>query len=69
MDLSKLLHGFVKIDIWISLCRYMDLSKLNVLTSVSCNMDLSKLLHGFFKVVTRISQGFSVYFSPFDKQN
>ena len=27
MDFSKLLHGFVKIDIWISLRFYMDLSK------------------------------------------
>ena len=32
MDFSKLLHGFVKIDTWISL---------------SCYMDLSKLMHGF----------------------
>ena len=28
MDFSKLLHGFVKIDIWISLSCYMNLSKL-----------------------------------------
>ena len=54
MDFFMSLHGFVKI---------------NVLISLSYDMDLSKLLHGFVKVVTRICQGFSVYFSPFDKQN
>ena len=27
MDFSSLLHGFVIIDAWISLCYYMDLSK------------------------------------------
>ena len=37
MDFSKLLHGFVKINRWISL---------------SCNVDLSKLLHGFVNVGT-----------------
>ena len=36
---SKLSHGFVKIDSWISL---------------SCYMDLSKLIHGFLLVVTWI---------------
>ena len=40
MDFSKLLHGFVKIDIWIFL---------------SCYMDLSKLLLGFVKVAISIS--------------
>ena len=54
MDLSKLIHGFVKIDTW---------------TSLSCYMDLSKLLDGFVKVVTWICQSCSMYFSHFAKQN
>ena len=40
MDFSKLLQGFVKIDAWISL---------------SCYMDLSKLLHGLVEVVLCLS--------------
>ena len=42
---SKLFHGFVKTDVWISLI---------------CYMDLSKLRHGFFKVITfsRFLHGF-----------
>ena len=43
LDLSKLLHGFIKIDTWISLWR-------------SCCMDLSKLVHVFLEVVTWICQ-------------
>ena len=50
----KLLHGFVKIDTWISLSCYMDFSKLlhgffkvDSWISVSCYMELSKLIHGF----------------------
>ena len=39
MYFFKLLDGFVKIDLWISL---------------SCYKNLSKLLNGFVKVVTRI---------------
>ena len=48
MDFSKLLIGFVKVDIWISL---------------SCYMDLSKLMHGFLKVVTGICQDLYMDFS------
>ena len=54
MYFPKLLHGFVKIDTWISL---------------SCYMDLSKLLHGFVKVVTWICLSCSMYFLPFAKKN
>ena len=49
MDLSKLLHGFVKNKIMIFL---------------SCYIDLSKLTHGFLWFVTWICQS-STYFSPF----
>ena len=60
LDLSKLLHGFVKIDTWISLsvtwiCQ-------------GCRMDLSKMLHGFIKVVTCICQSCSLYFLSFGKK-
>ena len=41
MDLSKLLDGFVKVDVWISL---------------SCNMDLSKLIQGFIEFFTFIGK-------------
>ena len=54
MDFSKLLHGFPKVDPWITL---------------SCYMDLSKLMHGFILIVTWICQSCSMYFSPFVKQN
>ena len=57
--------GLAKIDIWISLSCYMDLSKfihgfLLVVTFIfqSSYMDLSKLLHGFVKVVLCISLPF-----------
>ena len=39
MDFSKLSHGFVKFDVWIS---------------PGCYMDLLELLHGFVKVVLSI---------------
>ena len=61
MDFSKLLHGVVKIDTWIALNFYRDLSKL----ILSCYADLSKLLHGFVKVVTRICQSYSMFFLLF----
>ena len=54
MNFAKLLHGFVKIDIWISL---------------ACYMDLSMLLRGFLKVNTWTFQSHFMYFSPFAKQN
>ena len=54
MDLSKLLDGFVKVDVWISLSCYMDLSKLihgfiDFFTFIrkSCFMDLSELCYVF----------------------
>ena len=50
MDFSKILHGFVKIDKWIS---------------PSCNIDLSKLKHRFLKVVIRICQNSLKNFSMF----
>ena len=53
--LALLSHGFVKIDTWISLCCYMDFSKLihgfnEIVTWIcqSCNVDLVNLLHGCF---------------------
>ena len=83
MDFSKVLHGFVKFDTWISLSFYMDLWKLKdgfskllqgfvkieTGKSLNCNMDLSKLLRGFVKVVTWICQSCSIYFLPFANQN
>ena len=45
MDFSKFLNGFVKVDTWVSL---------------SCYMDLSKLLHRFVKVVLYFSPFFSL---------
>ena len=57
MDFSKLLHGFVEIDIWISL---------------SCFMDLSKLIFGFVLVITWICQSCYLkllYLFAFAKQN
>ena len=57
---------------WISLCCYMDLSKLKqVFTWIcqNCYMDSLKLLLGFVKVVTWICQSCSMYFLPFAKQN
>ena len=57
MDFSKLLHGFVKINKWISRSCYVDLSKLingflQVVTWICWNwyMDFSKWLYGFVKV-------------------
>ena len=59
MDLSKLLDGFVKIDIWISLSCYMDLSKfVNIDTWVYLtfiHIYLLKLLHRFARVVLCVS--------------
>ena len=49
-----LLHGFVKIDTWIS---------------KSCHMDLLKLLHMFVKNVTLICKSSSMKFLRFAKQN
>ena len=49
MDFSELLHGFLKIDTWISL---------------TCHMDLSKLMHGFLKFVIWICQSCSVFSRP-----
>ena len=62
MDLSKLLHGFVKFATWFCQICYMDWLNVKVVTWIyqSCNLDLSKLLLGFFKVVTLISQSFSL---------
>ena len=54
IDFSKSLHGFVKIDTWISLI---------------CYMAVSKLPYGFVKLVTWIGQSCFMYFSPFAKQN
>ena len=45
MDFSKLLHRYVKIETWISLSCYMDLSNLS-----HVYLDLLKLLEGFVKV-------------------
>ena len=52
-------YGFVKINTWISLNCYMDLSEL-IHGSLSCYIDMSKMLNvfvgvGFVKVVLRIS--------------
>ena len=62
MDLSKLLHGFVKFATWICQICYMDLLNIKVVTWIcqSCYLDLSKLLLGFIKVVLCISSPFSV---------
>ena len=60
-----MLHGFVKIDTWISLSSCMGLSKL----ILSRYVDLSKLLHGFDKVVTQICQSCYMFFLLFAKQN
>ena len=68
MDFPELLHGFVEIDIWISLLScYMDLSKLihGFPYSLSFYLHLAKLLCGFVKVVTGICPTVSMYFSPF----
>ena len=54
MNFSMLFNVFVKIDTWISL---------------RCYMDLSKLLHGFVKDVTQICQTCSMFLSPFAKHN
>ena len=58
MDISKLLHGFVRIFTWICQNFYMEFSKLyhgcvsfDTWISLSYYMDLSKLRHGFVKVV------------------
>ena len=45
MNFAKLLHGFVKIDVWISLGCYTWICQC-------CCMDLSMLLRGFLKVNT-----------------
>ena len=54
MYFSKLVHGFVKIDTWISPSYYMDLSKLlngfvkvAMWNCLSCYTDLSKPFHIF----------------------
>ena len=52
--LLKLLHGFVKIGILISLSFYMD---------------LSKLLHGFVKVDAQICQSCSMFYLLFAEQS
>ena len=48
MGFSKLLNGYVKVETWISLSSYMDLSKLI--------HGFSELLHGFVKVGLCISR-------------
>ena len=50
MDFTKLLHGYVKFDVWIFPGYYMD---------------LSKLIHGFVWVVTWICQSCYMDFSKF----
>ena len=47
MDFSELLHGFVKIDTWISKSYYMEFVEFDTWISLSCYRDLLKLLHGF----------------------
>ena len=70
VDFPELLHGFVKIDILISLLScYMDLSKLihGFLYSISFRLhlakllyvDLLKLLHGFVQLFLCISRPLS----------
>ena len=49
VDLSRLLDGFVKIDVWISLSCYMDLC------CQKWYMDFSRLLDGFVKIDAWIS--------------
>ena len=82
MDFSKLLQGFVIIEIWISVICYMDLPKMlygfvKVVTWICQNwyMNFSKLLHGFakvvswiFKVVTWLCKSCSQYFLVFAEQ-
>ena len=55
MDFSKLLDGFVKIDTRISLC-FSWICKIDRWISLSCYMDLSKLKQGFVKVATWTDQ-------------
>ena len=64
---AKLTHGFVKIDAWISLSCYMDLSTLMHWFLEGVKWIL--LLCAFVKVVMWICQSCSFYFSPFAKQN
>ena len=56
MDFSRLLHGFFKIDTWISLICHMEFRKFDTWISLNCYMDLSNLLYGFLKVVSWICQ-------------
>ena len=75
MDLSKLRHGFVKIEAWISICFYIVLSKLMheflYIVSLICQINtwiflcfymvLSKLMYGFLLVATWICQNCYMY--------
>ena len=56
MYFFELLVGFVKIDTWISLACFMDLSRFIhdfflVVTLATRYMDLLTFLHGFVKIV------------------
>ena len=52
-----MLHGFVKIDTWISVSCYKDFSKLfHGFLFKSFYMDLSNLLHGFVEVLYALNQ-------------
>ena len=44
MDFSKLVNGFVRIEIWISLICYNGFVKIDTWISLCCNMDLRQLL-------------------------
>ena len=71
LDFSKLLHGLVKIDTWGFSMWLYGFVKNHLRISLSSYMDLSKFINGFHQVVTWIcqNQSWSLYFSPFAKQN
>ena len=52
MDISKLLNGFVNIDTLMDFSKLLhEFVKNDIWNFLSCCMDLPKLLHGFVEVV------------------